>query len=383
MTGSWSVHQLHGKLGGFAAQWDRLNASKFACHPLLDSRFVDALLRHFSQDREWLAVYLVENQPAAMCIVTQRRAGVWQTFLPSQAQIAPALLEDAAQGRSLIAKLPGTVGVLDLLCQDPAFSKPARGPWFRSTFKHHALTISIPLQGRFDDYWATRAKKLVSNLRRYERRAAGDFSSVHFAHIVSVAEMPAAVARYAALESSGWKGAQGTALSPDNQQGRFYTELMTSYAESGGAAVFELWFDQVLVASRLVIRGGGTVVFLKTTYAEPYAKHAPGRLLLKHAIEQMFSDYAGQTLEFYTDADHELQSWAPESRVIGHISLYRNTLAAGVYHLLRLLRKTRRRGKAVEPPPPDETTTSQFIGMDSAQMPLLDETPQGKDRSSS
>lgn len=383
MSGSWSVHKLEGTLGGYAAQWDQLNASEFACHPLLDSRFVDALLRHFSQDMEWLAVHRVDGQLAAMCIVTRRRAGVWQTFLPSQAQIAPALLREAALGRSLIDKLPGFVGVLDLLCQDPAFSKPAQGPWFRSTFDHHALTISIPLRGSFDDYWATRAKKLASNLRRYERRAAGDFSKVRFAHITSAVEMPAAVARYAALESSGWKGTQGTALSPDNEQGRFYSELMTSYAASGGAAVFELWFDQDLVASRLVIRGGGTVVFLKTTYAEDYAKHAPGRLLLKHTIEQMFSDYAGQTLEFYTDADHELQSWGAESRVIGHISLYRNCIAAVAYQLLRRARQSRGGREVATPHAEEQNTVSQFTALDSAHMPLLNEGHQGKDKSSS
>lgn len=375
MSGSWSVHKLDGTLGGFAAQWDQLNAREFGSHPLLDSRFVNGLLEHFSQGQEWVAVCLANDQATAMCIVTPRRAGVWQTFVPSQAQIAPALVKDAGLARRLVAKLPGAVGVLDLLCQDPALSTPATGPWYHSSCKPHALTISIPLRGGFENYWATRAKKLASNLRRYERRAAADFSEVRFSQIKSAAEMSAAVARYAALESSGWKGAQGTALTPDNEQGRFYTELLESYAARGGADVFELWFDQVLVASRLVIRGGNTVVLLKTTYAEPFAKHAPGRLLLKRAIEQMFGDYAEQTLEFYTDADHELLAWAAQSRIIGHVSLYRNVVAAMAYHLLHLKQNVRARRGTAEPSSENEAAASQFSGADSAQMPLLDGEP--------
>lgn len=383
MTGNWSLHRLSGSLGGFAAQWDSLNASAFGSHPLLDSRFVDALLRHFSRGREWLAIYLTAGRPTAMCIVTPRRAGVWQTFLPSQAQIAPALLNEATLAQSLIAKLPGYIGVLDLLCQDPDYTAPPPGTWLHASVKRHALTISIPLHGSFETYWSTRPKKLVSNLRRYERRASSEFSDVQFRLITSAAEMQEAVARYGALESSGWKGAQGTALSPDNEQGRFYAGLMERYAQSGSAAVFELWFGQTLVASRLLIQGGKTVVFLKTTYAEPYARLAPGRLLLKHVIEQMFCTYAGQTLEFYTDADHELQSWATDSRVISHISLYRNRLAALAHSALQLVRRPYGTRDVAERSPTDQATSSDFMSLDSVQEALTDEAPRRKERSSS
>ena len=48
-------------------------------------------------------------------------------------------------------------------------------------------------------------------------------------------DLTTAVERYAALESRGWKGLEGTAVGSDNVQGRFYDEVLRGFAGSGGA----------------------------------------------------------------------------------------------------------------------------------------------------
>ena len=68
--------------------------------------------------------------------------------------------------------------------------------------------------------------------------------------------MPGAVDRYGALESRGWKGAQGTAVRHDNEQGRFYDAVMSNFARDGCAHVYELYLGEQLAASRLLVSNG-------------------------------------------------------------------------------------------------------------------------------
>ena len=72
----------------------------------------------------------------------------------------------------------------------------------------------------------------------------------------------AAVGRYAALESQGWKGAQGTALAPGNDQAIFYAGLMrqeaaTGRAESGAPGPFREERRKGSARSRIWLRREG------------------------------------------------------------------------------------------------------------------------------
>lgn len=90
--------------------WDNLNQQGVKT-PVLDSRFVEALLNHFATGSELLAIGGPLDNPVAMAIITPSRYGVWSTFQPGQAPIG---LWQATKERelkellsSLSAKLPG------------------------------------------------------------------------------------------------------------------------------------------------------------------------------------------------------------------------------------------------------------------------------------
>jgi CelD/BcsL family acetyltransferase involved in cellulose biosynthesis len=188
--------------------------------------------------------------------------------------------------------------------------------------------MAVSLDGGFESYWLSRSRKLVQNIGRYERRVGADGLNRKFCRITALQDIGPAVARYAALESQGWKSALGTAITLSNNQGAFYSALMSRFAQDGDAMVFELWLDHHHVASRLVIRSGAMIVMLKTTYDETYSKYSPGRLLLHDAIQSLFSSNPGKVVEFYTDANADLLTWATGQRYIKHASLYRSALTA-------------------------------------------------------
>jgi len=337
----WQLHTLRpgDGLGVHREEWNRLNRQLMGDHGMLDGIFVDALLRHFAERETLLAVASEGATVAAMLLLAPqpRGLGVWSSFLPSQTQIGPSLIPRGLDLRGLLAALPGYASELDLLCNDPRFGDLREDRRLPTRSHAHALTMNISLKGGFDDYWAQRPRKLIQNMRRYLRRLQSESGGERLAVIGDASAIGAAVERYAALESRGWKGREGTAVGSDNPQGRFYAEVMQSFAVRGEALVYELWLGDELLASRMLLRRGDMVIMLKTSFDERFERFAPGRVLLLRTVEDLFARMPGGVVEFYTNADSDLLAWSTSQRWINHVSIYRH---AGLPVLFGLLRRT-------------------------------------------
>lgn len=318
----WTTMALRRSLGAYGPVWDELNRRRFGDHPLLTTVFIEDLLQHFGNGQERLCVYRRDGAIEAMCVLRRRNPLVWTSFLPSQAQIAPTLVADATLLPLLLASLPGMAIQLDLMCNDPHVGGVLSGAAPRGHLLNHALTMQISLAGTLEQYWAARPR-LQSNIKRYQKRLAESGVVKHQARLVDVDDMDAAVDRYAALEGAGWKGRSGTSVGSSPAQHQFYRDLLRRAAREGHALVCELWFDDRLAASRLILRQNGMYVMLKTCYDETLSDFSPGRLLLRSVIEHAFADQPGGVIEFYTDADHNQLEWATGQRWIRHRTLYR------------------------------------------------------------
>lgn len=324
-------------LGSHGPAWDRLNQQLMSGHSLLSSLFIDALLRHFSNPGALLAIARSGDDAVAMLLLNARSKGlgVWSSFMPAQTQIGTYLVPAGLDLSGLFAALPGYAGELDLLCNDPRYGDLRALPRRPVEDLPHALTMSIRLEGSFDDYWALRPRKLIQNMRRYLRRLQSEPGAERLVVIGTPELMGAAVERYAVMESSGWKGREGTAVSNDNLQGRFYAEVMCDLAARGEALVYELWVGNALIASRMLLVSGRTVVMLKTAFDESFDHLAPGRVLLMRTLEDLFTRVPAGVVEFYTKAQSDLLAWSTSRRWIQHVSVYRHRGLPTLYGLLR------------------------------------------------
>lgn len=333
---AWQSLALNKELGEHAAAWDVCNQKGFQGHLLFDSRFVGNLLKHFGQGNERL---LQRKNPAGdleMCLLRPGTWGRWETFFPSQAQISPVMVGSRESIEGVFDALSGVPMQIDFLGQDVPYSRIVDGLAPGGQAISHATTISISISGTFDEYWNNRPKNLVKNIRRYKNRLAQGDGKVELVQIESPLEMAAAVGRYGKLEAHSWKSLQGTAVLPDNPQGRFYADILADFASSGNAIVYELWINGRLAASRLVIFDRRMFIILKTAYNKDMAQFAPGRLLLYEVIADAFRRIPGGTLEFYTNATADQFDWATHSRTIVHQTAYRNESLSLVRQLLKL-----------------------------------------------
>jgi hypothetical protein len=333
---SWTLVNARTGFQEHSKSWDDLNTDLHDGHPLLDSRFVGPLIEHFASSDLLLAMNGFDSQCHGMLLLERRRAGIWTTFLPSQTQMAPVLLGRQADISGLCRHLPKTALMLELLCQDPEYSCiPDDIREARRLVTPHTRTISIGLGGTFSDYWAARSKNLRQKLRKYFRQIDRDGLDVDFRVHSDGNAVTDSFFRYADLESRGWKQAQGTAISRDNPQGRFYLDMIRRFGEQRDAAFYELYLGGQLAATQMTISSARMLITLKHTHDESRRKYAPGRVLDYLSLEHEFDAGRFKTVEYYTDAAPEQASWGTDARTISHVTIVPRSCFATLYRALQ------------------------------------------------
>lgn len=336
---SWEFYGVEQGLGNHKANWDTLNSALCNSNPFFDSDFIDNLLKHFSEGNEKLCVHTSQGGVDGMLIVKPEPWGRWTLFSPAQAQIDPLLLKDTKLLVDLLKALPGFARSLVCLSQDPLYNPIASTISGLSLItKDHAQTISVEINSSFDEYWSERPKNLRKNIRNRLHRLDGVDLSTRFVLRENPDEMVDAIARYASLESKGWKELAGTAVHLEDSQGSFYCGVMTDFAKRGRALVYELYFGDTLAASRICIASHDMLVILKTSYDEDFSVYAPGRLLLYMLLHHEFNRRRFKNIEFYTNANIDQLAWATHERMITHVKLFRNQALKSAYLWTRRLR---------------------------------------------
>lgn len=309
-----------------AETWRRLNDASLRS-PLLALEFVQPLLAEFGTGKELLATCTSEGDVIAMTIMSPRRKGAWETFQPSQAPIG-LWLQRADLGlqpllEALTAKLPGLPLVLGVKQVDPwLVPRPDASASLQTV--DYINTARISIRGTFDEYWAARGKNLRANLKKQRARLLKEGIAVRMETSRAPEAMAQAVADFGRLESAGWKAQGGTAIHPDNAQGRFYRSMLEGFCRRGAASVIRYWFDQQLVAMDINIEGHGCVVVLKTTYDESVpSQYSPAFLMREESCQQLFAEHKFDTLEFYGKVMEWHTRWTDEVRTLYHVNSYR------------------------------------------------------------
>lgn len=318
----------------YAEQWDKLNQQLYQSHPLLDSRFVAALLKYFGNQQVLLAVYPASaEQNGNLLLLQPRKLGIWSSFLPSQTQIAPLLCSYPKALPDLLTALPGFPVMIDVLCQDPLYTFSTGTINNIESFDHN-LTINIDLAWDYNDYWQQRPKNLRENLRRYVNRLKKNSLDYQLKIFSNTNELKNALQRYGEIESAGWKGDAGTAIHVSNIQGQFYNDTLNAFATTEQAEIIELHINGQLAASRIIILNSEMLIILKTSFDESFSYYSPSHIMLKLLIEREFSLKRVQHIEFYTNARPDQLSWKTEQRNIKHLTIYRSS---NIQHMIKSL----------------------------------------------
>ena len=350
---SWTLIPAR-EFAAHAARWRQLN-DETAASPLLDPDFILPLLAEFGRGDEWLASCEQNGRTLAMAILTRRRRGAWESFQPSQQPVGMWLnLPEAAVpalAHSLLRSLPGYPLVLGLTQCDP-FLTPRPAPGDSISTVPYIDTSKVTVSGSFDDYWGARGKNLRANLKKQRAKLLKEGIATRLDVRRAPQDMAQAVADYGQLESAGWKAQGGTAIHPDNAQGRFYRGMLEAFARRGAASVQRYWFGERLVAVNLCIEGGGANIVLKTTYDETISsQYSPALLMREETTRLLFTEGRYGREEFYGKVMEWHTRWTDEVRSMYHINTYRWAALLRLHTLIQQRRASGAGHSAAAPAP--------------------------------
>ena len=322
---SWILTNARETFTRHREQWNELNKS-LGNHLLLDSGFVEILLRHFASANTLLGV-LNNGSDSGMALVEPVRQGFWQTFQPSQAPLGLILLDSqddiVAQIHGLIRSLPGYALGLALMQQDSDFT--LFGDMNNGDLERldYITTSRLTLSGTFEEYWKTRSHNLVHNLARQRRRLADQHARLELITDRSAERVAEGIRLYGQLESAGWKGKEGTAITADNVQGQFYRELLEHFCDGGEAVIYRLDMNGTPIASALCLERSGTLIVLKITYDETMTRCSPGLLLHEEMLKSLFDENQIKVIEYYGRYSDWHKKWTDDTRSMYHVNVYR------------------------------------------------------------
>lgn len=307
------------------AAWNTLNAARGDL-PFLTADALSTALATFGTGGERLLVGRSGSETAVMFVLVPVGRFRWQTFQPSQIPLGAwtaardLLLPDLA--RDLIRGPLGFALSLSVTQIDPLFARRCEDT-ADTRSSDYIETGWIDFSGSFENYWSARGKNLRQNMRKQRNRLATEGLAGQMRALTLASDMAAAIERYGALESAGWKAAQGTAIHRDNAQGRFYRTLFENAAQHGEAIVFEYLFDDRVVASNLCLRRHGTLVVLKTTYDQSIQGYSPAFLLSQDALEYLHREESIRRLEYYGKMMDWHTKWTESKRTLYQLTVYR------------------------------------------------------------
>jgi len=117
-------------------------------------------------------------------------------------------------------------------------------------------------------------------------------------------DLERALSRGIALEASGWKGKEGTAIASHEDTRTFYASIARAFHASGELTLSSIAVDGRLVAFDLALLEGNRYWLLKTAYDEAFRSLAPGLVLRRHVIERCFElglsahEFLGHTMDW-------------------------------------------------------------------------------------
>lgn len=259
------------------------------------------------------------------------------TFQPSQAPIGFWLQRPECSTAELVAALaarqPPWRLVLSVTQQDPALlDRPAETKLLRTS--DYIETARITIATDWGTYWQARGSNLRQNIRKARNRLEKAGKRCDLRTITAADEMADAVRTYGKIESRSWKASEGTAVSPDNDQGRFYTDLLTKFAQRESARCYQLWIDDQVAATDLCILGREEIVILKTTFDDAFKDYSPAFLMREAAFARLFEERRCRRIEFYGRVMEWHRRWTDEIRVMYHATLFRYSKAQNVRRAL-------------------------------------------------
>jgi CelD/BcsL family acetyltransferase involved in cellulose biosynthesis len=141
--------------------------------------------------------------------------------------------------------------------------------------------------------------------------------------------------RFVALESSGWKKAQGGAIALHRSTERFYADVAEYLHHSRALRFYSMRVGDKTIAMQMGYAMNGVYYSPKVAYDERYAAFSPGHLLTRFIIEDL-SRNGIHTFDFLGPRALWKCVWAPHVREHSNCYVFRPSFKGRLLHSLTM-----------------------------------------------
>lgn len=311
-------------LAGLAAcsrDWDDLALEAEGGLPTLSSGWVAALVEHrLPADCTWRALLAWSDDRLVGVLPLLVRSGRLGTTLvaPDDPQTAVLswhpLLAPGVEGPALAAlhaALPRhRMTTFARMRTDTALPALAGVTVFEGADLPGSV---VSTRGSLSDLESRLGSNFTRNLSKAGRRASRQGAEYRFVTGEAAAD-PALLQAFLAMEGSGWKGAEGTAIVGQPSLVAFYTSLCRRMAERGWLEWHVLDLEGRPAAMHLAVRFGRAVVLPRIAHDEQHGRLGPGNLLFRALLERACADEGVDEVDCLTDMPWH-DNWAMDERL--------------------------------------------------------------------
>lgn len=269
-----------------AAPWDELAGEGL---PYLRHRWFELWWRAFGKDRPLRTCVLWDGDRMTACLPAFEARGVLHSMANDH---TPLFEPPAARPGELDALVKGALGEHPVLALEGV---PAGGTALGALEAGSARVVSrswqvspiVDTTGTFEDYRRNTRPKWLKRLARYRRQ----MDRSHGLELVvadAPSELEPLLTESFAVEASGWKGREGTAIASAPETEAFYRDVFDWLWRSGELRLSQLRLDGRLAAVDLAFEHGDRLYSLKTGYDETKRNLVPGLVLRLSLIEYCF-----------------------------------------------------------------------------------------------
>jgi len=279
-------------LSAIAAEWDEL-VKQTGASPFCGPGWFDAWWQAFG--RGHLDVFILRRAGALVAVLpVAERHGIrralsnWHT-----PEFAVPAADSAARQALLRRVLKGTrtslqLGMLTAGTEDAHdFATVAHDQGFRVLPRLIERSPFVRLEGTYEDYERTLSQRRRSELRRRRRRLA-ERGTLSFELETGTKRLDELLAEGFAVEGSGWKTEQGTAILSRPETRLFYRLVAEWAAQRGSLRLAFLRLDGRPIAFHFTIEDGRSAYQLKGGYDTDFREFAPGQLLVQDMVRWAF-----------------------------------------------------------------------------------------------
>lgn len=165
------------------------------------------------------------------------------------------------------------------------------------------------------------ARKTRKELARLRRRLEEEHDVV-FSVVEPPSDLEAELREGFAVEASGWKGEQRTAIALAPETARFYRLVAEAFAARGELRLSSIRAGGTMIAFDLCLVHGGRLWIPKGGYDESFRRYAPGLLLTLAEIERA-SELGLEAVELLGDEAEWKSKFANDARAHWMVHFYR------------------------------------------------------------